>query len=352
MLPDTDLYYLYVPSAGAAGTGTCYSLEPSASLPKKGLIIVPYAHPRKEKILPQYYVLQNERQVIADSEKETEVPAVLFKPTLSREEYIKKVQQLKKHIARGNIYEINFCMEFRAEKLVIDPVQVFRNLFNISKAPYNFLVRLQDEYILCASPELFLKKEGRQLITKPIKGTARRGKDKLEDEQLKEQLANSLKERTENVMAVDVARNDLSMLAARGSVSVNKLYNIETFETVHQMVSTVRCELRDDPDFEVILGATFPMASMTGAPKTSAMNLIADSENFRRSFYSGALGLCNDGDFELAVVIRSLFYNAQRQVLKFAVGGAITHLCDPEKEYEECLLKAQSMLRAVNGTLS
>jgi para-aminobenzoate synthetase component 1 len=199
---------------------------------------------------------------------------------------------------------------------------------------------------------LFLKRNGSRLITKPIKGTARRGKGREEDERLKEELHNSIKERTENVMAVDVARNDLSVIASRGSVNVNRLYNIETFETVHQMVSTVSCELKDAVGFDDIIGATFPMASMTGAPKASAMKFIDELEDFERKNYSGAMGFIDgSGDFELSVNIRSIFYNRETKSLSIAVGGAITHLSDPQREYDECLLKASALLKALNGKI-
>jgi len=213
-------------------------------------------------------------------------------------------------------------------------------------------VRLGDEYILSASPELFLEKKGNTLRSKPIKGTARRGKTPEEDELLKNRLYTSEKERTENVMAVDVARNDLSQVAKRGTVKVNRLYNIETFETVHQMVSTVSCELKKNTTFQKITDCTFPMASMTGAPKLRAMELIRSVETFERNYYSGAMGLIdNNGDFSLSVNIRCIFYNERTGEVSLAVGGAITHLSDPAEEYEECLLKAGAMLRALDATL-
>jgi para-aminobenzoate synthetase component 1 len=173
-----------------------------------------------------------------------------------------------------------------------------------------------------------------------------------EDVELRDGLFNSIKDRTENVMAVDVARNDLSVVAAKGSVEVNKLYNIETFENVHQMVSTVKCELLPGTSFERIIGATFPMASMTGAPKRKAMELIGEHENFERSYYSGTMGIINhNGDYTLPVLIRSIFYDASAEDLWFAAGGAITSLSDPAEEYEECLLKATAVLKALGATL-
>ena len=149
-------------------------------------------------------------------------------------------------------------------------------------------------------------------------------------------------------MIVDVARNDLSRIAKKGSVIVEKLYNIETYEQVHQMVSTVGCELRDNISFQDILHATFPMASMTGAPKIRAMQLIDNFENYSRGPYSGCMGYIKEnGDFDLNVLIRSIFYNEKESYLSFSVGSAITAMCDPEKEYEECLLKAAALKKAL-----
>jgi para-aminobenzoate synthetase component 1 len=270
----------------------------------------------------------------------------------NRDEYIKRVNDLKHHIHIGDIYEINFCVEFEAKDVELDPISVFLKLNELAKAPYAALAKLDDIYILSASPELFLKRKGDNLITKPIKGTAKRSTDPHEDENLKQQLHLSLKERTENVMIVDVSRNDLSILAQRATVTVPKLYNIETYQTVHQMVSTVQCKLKPDQTFEDIIAATFPMPSMTGAPKIRAMQLIDEYEQFKRKEYSGALGYVDEkGDFTLSVLIRTIVYNSNTKRLSFAVGSAITHLCDPEKEYEECLLKAKALLTAINGSI-
>jgi para-aminobenzoate synthetase component I len=321
-----------------------------ASSQLKSFVIVPYKNPTHESRQDIFFNIQ---KTLSIGETINNNPKKIFiRQKLSRNEYIQKIKFLKSQIQKGNIYEINFCIEFFAEDVQLDVLTVFHRLELLSRAPYSKLVKINDDYILSASPELFLKREGNILFTKPIKGTIKRGNTKEEDEQLKDFLFHNVKERTENVMAVDVARNDLSRIAKRGSVNVNKLYNIESFETVHQMVSTVSCELKNDCTFSEILDATFPMASMTGAPKISAMNLISSTENFDRNYYSGAMGFVQpNGDFELSVVIRSIFYNSATRYLSFAVGSAITHLCDPEKEYEECLLKAKALLEALNAEI-
>lgn len=316
----------------------------------RNFVCIPYHHPLRSERKVHFFNIVNEEAFAFPLENILHPITVQCK--LTKTEYIKKISFLKEQIKKGNIYEINYCIQFFAENIDLDVLSVFQRLINLTRAPYCRLVKMDDDYILSASPELFLKREGSALYSKPIKGTIKRGMNKEEDEALKNFLFNNQKERTENVMAVDVARNDLSRVAKRGSVHVNKLYNIESFETVHQMVSTVSCELKEDVLFSGILDATFPMASMTGAPKISAMNIIDETENFVRNFYSGALGFIEkNGDFDLSVVIRSIFYNSRTRHLSFAVGSAITHLCDPEKEYEECLLKAKALLVALNAEI-
>lgn len=274
-------------------------------------------------------------------------------PTVSKKDYIKNVNTLKQHIQQGDIYEINYCITFEAHQTNIDPLAIYQKLNSISKAPYSALVKFDKQYIISSSPELFLFKTNNTLITKPIKGTAKRGATPEQDIDIKQELYNNAKERNENVMIVDVARNDLSRIAKKGTVSVEKLCDIETYEQVHQMVSTVSCELKDNTSFNDIINATFPMASMTGAPKIRAMELIDEYELYNRGPYSGALGYINqNGDFDLSVLIRSIFYDEEKQYLSFTVGSAITAMCNAEDEYEECLLKAKAMMEVLGSATS
>lgn len=349
MNPLSLLNFLYVPHT--ENDGILFELADSNGYDKNAIVLIPYQNPQKTEVKPLFFRIVGKHFYSPD--QIAEKPLVIsLKARTSRNDYLKHVLTLKEHIQRGNIYEINFCMELFAEDVSIDPFSVFQKLYKLSKAPYSALLKMGEEFIICASPELFLKKEGNILSSKPIKGTAKRGNNAEEDQHLKEQLYNSLKERTENVMAVDVARNDLSILAQKGSVRVNKLYNIESFETVHQMVSTVSCVLKQGLKFPDIITATFPMASMTGAPKLRAMTLTDDFENFKRNYYSGTMGIVDEkDDFSLWVIIRSIFYNAKTKKLSVAVGSAITYLSDPEKEYEECLLKAAAMLEVLNARL-
>jgi para-aminobenzoate synthetase component 1 len=348
MLPEGN--FLYIPDKDLKN-GQLYQLgDAQHEYMVNCFVVIPYSEPRLSKPEPKFYPITSSARIEGFLPVSV-LPPLKIKAGIGREEYIQKVQRLKNEIQQGNIYEINFCMRFRATE-VIDPLSVFRELCLVSNAPYLMLAKIGDDFILCASPELFLRKEGHTLYTKPIKGTKRRGENINEDVQLRDELFNSVKDRTENVMAVDVARNDLSIIAKKGSVAVNKLYNIETFETVHQMVSTVKCELAAGTTFGQIIEATFPMASMTGAPKRRAMQLIGETEGFERSFYSGTMGIINHGgDYTLPVLIRSIFYDRKKSVVWFGAGGAITWLSDPAEEYEECLLKASGALKALNASL-
>jgi len=270
--------------------------------------------------------------------------SITIQQRISKESYIEKVHLLLEHLHRGDIYEANFCMEFFAENAVIHPLEKFEILNSISQPPFAVYFKNSQYYLLSATPERYLRKEGELLISQPIKGTAKRFSDVKEDEKSKENLASDPKERAENIMITDLVRNDLSRTAQKGSVQVQELCGIYSFQQVHQMISTVTSKL--DPKFSVIeaLRLTFPMGSMTGAPKISVMNIIEELEETKRGLYSGAIGYFTpSGDFDFNVVIRSILYNQEKKYVSFSVGSAITSLSKPEKEYEECLLKAKAM---------
>jgi len=266
----------------------------------------------------------------------------------SKEEYIDTVIKIKEHINRGDIYVTNFCQEFFAEGAVIDPQGIFSKLNAISPNPFTAFFKLNDKYILSASPERFLAKRGNKLISQPIKGTAKRYDDTQDDKAAIEKLRGHPKELQENVMIVDLVRNDLTRSATAGTVSTEELFGIYSFKQVHQMISTIVCELREDVTAVQAIKNTFPMGSMTGAPKISSMRLMEQYERSKRGVYSGAIGYFSpDGDFDFNVVIRTLLYNATDKYLSFQVGGAITYHAKPENEYEECLLKAQAILEVL-----
>jgi len=294
-----------------------------------------------EEILQQELILKNN-----SSEKNNASP---IQSRISKDEYLKKVSEMLEHIQRGDIYEANFCQEYFAENRSIDPAMVFQGLNEISSSPFAVFLKLENNYLLSASPERYLKKEGLKIISQPIKGTARREIDKLEDAKIAEALSKDSKEVSENVMIVDLVRNDLSKIAKRGSVKVEELCKVYSFKQVHQMISTISAELDPQISPVEVLRATFPMGSMTGAPKISAMKIIEELEETKRGLYSGAVGYFTpDGDFDFNVVIRSILYSSKNKYVSFSVGGAITSKSIPELEYEECLLKAKAMRDSLN----
>jgi para-aminobenzoate synthetase component I len=272
--------------------------------------------------------------------------------TFSREEYIATVRKLQEHIVRGDCYEINFCQEFYAHNCLLDPVNVYQKLVSLSPNPYSALYRLNDKYLLCASPERFLKKTGKKIISQPIKGTIKREPgNAVLDESLKDALKQSQKEQSENVMVVDLVRNDLSKICKEDSVKVEELFGVYSFPQVHHLISTVSGELAGNISFSRILEACFPMGSMTGAPKHRVMELIDYYEVQSRGIFSGSVGYFKpNGDFDFNVVIRSIMYNASSKYLSYQVGSGITFYSDPEKEWEECLLKAQAIKAVLSSS--
>jgi para-aminobenzoate synthetase component 1 len=271
---------------------------------------------------------------------------------ISRESYLEKVAILQKHIQRGDIYEVNFCQEFFAKNAKINPLQVYQQLGKISPSPFSGFLKIGNRYVLSASPERYLAKRGNKIISQPIKGTAKRSSDESQDAQHKNELANSLKEQSENVMIVDLVRNDLTKCAAKGTVQVEELFGIYSFPQVHQMISTVVCELDTHKHWVDAIKNTFPMGSMTGAPKLRAMQLIDDVEESKRGAYSGAMGYIHpEGDFDFNVIIRSLLYNQSSNYLSFQVGSAITSQSNANREYEECLLKASAIRNVLSDPL-
>ncbi len=271
--------------------------------------------------------------------------AVNIQSRMAKQEYITAVQQLQQHISHGNCYEINFCQEFFATKATVNPLLVYQKLITLSPNPFAAFYKHNDKYCICASPERYLKLTGNKITSQPIKGTTRRNTaNAAADLQNKNYLLQSQKEKSENVMVVDLVRNDLSKICARGSVKVEELFGVYSFPQVHQMVSTVSGTLPDDVNWIDAVKATFPMGSMTGAPKKRVMQLIEQYEKTKRGLFSGAIGYISpNGNFDFNVVIRSIFYNASNHYLSFLAGGGITFYSDAEKEYDECLLKAEAM---------
>ncbi len=273
-----------------------------------------------------------------------------LKSRTSKETYLQNVEKIRKQIEAGDFYEMNYCNEFYAENEELNSVETFLKLNKKSKAPFSCFLKLDDEFLICVSPERFLRKEGTKLISQPIKGTIRKGNSYEENDALKAQLQKDLKERAENIMIVDLVRNDLARSSKAGSVKVEELCEVYEFNSVNQMISTVTSETETSP-IETIKNA-FPMGSMTGAPKIEVMKNIEQYEDFKRGLYSGSVGYFTcDGDFDFNVVIRSILYNSTEKYISIRVGGAITFDSAAENEWNEILLKAESMRQVLNAEI-
>lgn len=285
---------------------------------------------------------------------ENGLPSLAFQPTESKDSYLEAIKGIQSEIQYGNSYEINYCQEFYAEN-VPDFLSstLIKKLFETTKAPFSAYLKFDEFEVFSGSPERYLKKKGSRLISQPIKGTIARGHDKATDDVLKETLLQSKKDISENVMIVDLVRNDLSRIAQKGSVNVEELAGVHSFNTVHHLVSTIVCELKSNTSFSEILQATFPMGSMTGAPKTSTMNIIERFEQFKRGIYSGSIGYIDpNDDFDLNVVIRSLVKNNLKKVMTCGVGGAITNQSVALNEYDECQVKVAKILQLFSNPIS
>jgi para-aminobenzoate synthetase component 1 len=272
-----------------------------------------------------------------------------IKSSITKEDYFERLIAIKKHIQRGDCYEINFCQQFYADNVLTDPYFLFYQLNQNSPNPFAAFYKLNNQFCLCASPERFLKKTNSEVISQPIKGTSKRNLESQEiDLELKQQLKTSPKEQSENVMIVDLVRNDLSKVCTEGSVEVAELFGIYSFPQVHQMISTVKGTVENQTHWTEIIDACFPMGSMTGAPKKRVMELIEKYESGPRGLFSGSIGYVTpENNFDFNVVIRSIFYNTTKQKLLFKAGGGITHLSEIEKEYEESYLKVQAIIKTL-----
>ena len=305
-------------------------------------------------LLPFKHEIESDlAQILSEKESIKQIKKSIFKieSRIQKSDYFEKVNKLLKHIHRGDVYEANFCQEFYSENCSLNPLDVYLSLNKISKPPFATFFKTENLYLLSASPERFLKKQGALVISQPIKGTEKRSKNKMLDDELKQKLEQNPKERAENIMIVDLVRNDLSKIAIKGSVVVNELCKVYTFEQVHQLISTISCRVSKNTHPVDIIKSTFPMGSMTGAPKISAMQLIEKLEETKRGVYSGAVGyFMPNGDFDFNVIIRSILYNSSNKYLSFSVGSAITAGSVAEKEYQECLLKAKAMRKVLLAT--
>ena len=274
---------------------------------------------------------------------------LVFEMLETKESYIEKIERILGDIQRGDYYETNFCMPLQAKGSLNEAFAHFSKMNNATEAPHTVYFNGDNLQLLCTSPERFIQKKGKKIISQPIKGTIKRGANSTEDEENKTWLRVSKKERAENIMIVDLVRNDLSRLAEKASVQVTELCELHTFKTLHHLVSTIEAQLPSDITFTEILAATFPMGSMTGAPKISAVQHMEKIEMLDRGLYSGTFGVFEpNGNFDFNVIIRSAVYNKEKKQTTIKVGSAITHASNAESEYDECLLKAASTLSIFN----
>jgi len=278
----------------------------------------------------------------------TEKSSVDLITRTSKQEYIRKIKNIKKRILQGDCYEMNYCFDMYSKNKTINPYKTYIKLNDYTRSPMSTFFKLNQLYLLSSSPERFIKRINRKMISQPIKGTAKRGLDSKEDEKIKYALLSSPKELSENHMIVDLVRNDLSRVAEKGSVKVKNLNKLNTFKRVHQLISTIEAEIAVNTKFSKIISGMFPMGSMTGAPKIESMNIIDEYESTKRGLYSGSIGYIKPNkDFDFNVVIRSIIYDKLLKEINVSVGSAITFKSDPESEFEECLLKAEPMIKSL-----
>ena len=276
-------------------------------------------------------------------------PNVELKGRLSREEYIKKIKNIKKRIKMGDTYELNFCFDFFNDNTKINPENTFKKLNKLTESPMSVYYKDHHLHVLSSSPERFIKRNKKTIISQPIKGTKKRGKNIDEDVFLINSLKNSIKEKSENHMIVDLVRNDFSRIAKKGSVKVTELSKINTYKNIHQMVSTIEAQIENDMFFSTILKSTFPMGSMTGAPKIKTMKIIDELEETSRGIYSGAIGYIDPNEnFDFNVVIRTIIYDDKLSKISVNVGSGITFKSDPKDEYEECLTKIDALKKSLS----
>ena len=269
-------------------------------------------------------------------------------PRVSKKKYLKNVISIKEHIKKGDIYELNYCIDYYSENSIIDPCDVYKRLNSLTESPMSTLFKFKEINIISSSPERYISRRKNKVFSQPIKGTARRNSNELIDKEIRSLLTKNIKEKAENHMIVDIVRNDLSRISKKGKVKVTELGKLYSFKNVHQLISTIECEIDNNTLVSKIIESTFPMGSMTGAPKIKSMKLIDEFENVSRGIYSGSVGyFMPNGDFDFNVVIRSIIYDSNNAKLNLNIGSAITYNSTAENEYEECQLKAEAMIEAL-----
>jgi para-aminobenzoate synthetase component 1 len=273
-------------------------------------------------------------------------PLATLQGNFTHKEYIDTVEKARQYIIAGDIFEVNLSQRFETE-LSISPYKLYQRLRQINPAPFAGYLNFDGVKVVSASPERFLRLRGDWVETRPIKGTRPRGKTKEEDEALSSELLTSAKDRAENIMIVDLERNDLGRVCRFGTVKVTQLAILEMFPTVFHLTSTIVGRLRKDKNGIDLIKATFPGGSVTGAPKVRSMEIIDELEPTKRSIYTGSIGyLSFNGDLDLSIAIRTFLVKEGRAY--FQVGGAVVYDSDPETEYQETMDKGKALVDALN----
>lgn len=275
-----------------------------------------------------------------------------FQSQIAKKVYLDTIEQIRDDIYWGKYYELNYCVPFEAQVKIPDTKAFFYHFNKKNPAPMAAYLRQGHRYLFCSSPERFVFTDQSNIIVQPIKGTAPRGYTKAQLEYNTQRLQNSIKDRAENVMIVDLTRNDLSRICEIGSVQVPELFGIYPFQYLIQMISTIQGRLKPNIAFTDIWKAVYPMGSMTGAPKPTVIDHISKYEQYIRGMYSGSVGYIQpNGNIDSNVVIRSLEYNHQSEQVIYKAGGAITYQSDAQSEWDEVLLKSKSMMLSFNTPL-
>jgi para-aminobenzoate synthetase component 1 len=316
-------------------------LEPAlAGSARQSAVEVSNPHPRLTALVFEHMHQEQPWSVGAECTSDTQASIVSITPGVAKESYLARIEQIREWIAQGEVYQVNSTFPLHI-KTTGDPAQLYRQIATRHPVAHAAYIEDADRTILSFSPELFLQRTGNTLITRPMKGTAPRSADPETDRILGETLHASVKNRAENLMIVDLLRNDLGRLARPGSVRADPLFSLEKYPSVWTMTSTVQAEIAPETSLAEILRALFPCGSVTGAPKIAAMKRIQETEPEPRGLYCGSLGwLAPNGDFSLNVAIRTLVLDDDGQG-RYHVGGGIVYDSDPEQEWDECHWKAR-----------
>ncbi len=350
-LPTTAVDDLQLPECYLAFYGSAVAVDHLNG--KTYLVATGFPEPEEAKRISRAKeALAYLRRILSGARRTDEEPALdyidegtVLKANFTHEEYLKAVATAREYICAGDIFQVNLSQRFEAD-LNVSPYELYQRLRRINPAPFASYLNFEEVSIVSASPERFLEVSGDWVETRPIKGTRPRGKTGVEDRVMAQELLASVKDRAENIMIVDLERNDIGRVCRYGTVRVTELAILETFPTVFHLTSTVVGRLRPDKGRVDLLKATFPGGSITGAPKVRAMEIIDELEPTRRSVYTGSIGyLSFAGGMDLNIVIRTIIVKDGKAY--FQVGGGIVFDSEPEAEYQETLDKGRALVQAL-----